>query len=127
MRLDDEMQAVLLLSSFPDSWETLVVSLSNTVQEGKLTMSMVTDAMYNEETRRKDLGGDQSHALITENKGRGRGRSKSRGRSRGRFQDRGKPKEGTSRPKFKCYHCGQEAHIKKYCYALKGEQKQGNR
>ena len=55
MRLDDEMQAVLLLSSLPDSWETLVVSLSTSAPEGKLTMSMVTDTMYNEETRRKDM------------------------------------------------------------------------
>ena len=39
----------------------------------------------------------------------------------------GKSREGTSWPRFKCYHCGQEGHIKKYCYALKGEQKQGNR
>ncbi|CAL5350460.1 unnamed protein product [Camellia sinensis] len=129
MELDDEMQALLLLSSLPDSWETLVVSLSNSAPEGKLTMSMVTDALFSEEARKKEMGGDQSHALVTENKsrGRGRGRSKSRGRSRGRSQDRGKFKEGTSRPRFKCYHCGQEGHIKKYCYALKGEQQQGNR
>ncbi|CAL5393971.1 unnamed protein product [Camellia sinensis] len=129
MELDDEMQALLLLSSLPDSWETLVVSLSNSAPEGKLTMSMVTDALFSEEARKKEMGGDQSHALVTENKsrGRGRGRSKSRGRSRGRSQDRGKFKDGTSRPRFKCYHCGQEGHIKKYCYALKGEQQQGNR
>ncbi|XP_028058970.1 probable leucine-rich repeat receptor-like protein kinase At1g35710 [Camellia sinensis] len=56
MPLDDEMQAVLLLSSLPDNWETLVFSLNNTAPEGKLTMSMLTDAMYNEETRRKDEG-----------------------------------------------------------------------
>jgi hypothetical protein len=27
--LDDEVQALLMLSSLPDNWETLVVSLSN--------------------------------------------------------------------------------------------------
>jgi hypothetical protein len=29
LALDDEVQALLVLSSLPDSWETLVVSLSN--------------------------------------------------------------------------------------------------
>ena len=88
MRLNDEMQPVLLLSSLPDSWETLVVSLSTSAPEGKLTMSMVTDAMYNEETRRKDMGGNQSHnqshALVTEDRGRDRGKRRGRGRSKSR-------------------------------------------
>ncbi|GMP97319.1 hypothetical protein CsSME_00045620 [Camellia sinensis var. sinensis] len=78
MPLDDEMQAVLLLSSLPDSCETLVVSLNNSTPEGKLTMSMVIDAMYNEETRRKDMGGNHSHALVTEDRGRDRGRGRGR-------------------------------------------------
>ena len=36
--LDDEFQALLLLSSLPDSWETLVVSLSNSASNGKLSL-----------------------------------------------------------------------------------------
>ncbi|KAF8413693.1 hypothetical protein HHK36_001685 [Tetracentron sinense] len=39
MVLDDELQALLLLSSLPDSWETLVVSLSNSAPDGIVTMS----------------------------------------------------------------------------------------
>ncbi|GFY87494.1 hypothetical protein Acr_05g0011330 [Actinidia rufa] len=53
---DDEMQALLLLSSLPESWETLVVSLSNSAQDGKLTMSTVKDALFNEEARKKEMG-----------------------------------------------------------------------
>ncbi|TNV99285.1 hypothetical protein C5H24_12350, partial [Xylella fastidiosa] len=41
LKFDDELQALLLLSSLPDNWETLVVSLSNSAPEGKLTMAMV--------------------------------------------------------------------------------------
>ncbi|CAH9130353.1 unnamed protein product [Cuscuta epithymum] len=43
--LKDEEQAILLLSSLPDSWETLVVTLSNYAPNGKVTMQMVTDAL----------------------------------------------------------------------------------
>ncbi|GMP68924.1 hypothetical protein CsSME_00028367 [Camellia sinensis var. sinensis] len=78
MPLDDEMQAVLLFNSLPDSWETLVVSFSNSAPEGKLTMNMVIDAMYNEKTMMKDMGGNQSHALVTEVRGRDRGRERGR-------------------------------------------------
>ena len=47
LKLGDEEQALLLLSSLPDSWEILVVSLSNSAPNGKLTMSMVKDALFN--------------------------------------------------------------------------------
>jgi hypothetical protein len=46
--LDDEVQALLMLSSLPDSWETLVVSLSNSAPNGVMTMVMVKDSMLNE-------------------------------------------------------------------------------
>ena len=50
-------QALLLLSSLPlpDSWETLVVSLSKYWQEDKLSLEVVKARLLNEETRRKDM------------------------------------------------------------------------
>ena len=49
--IDDELQALLLLSSLPDSWETLVVSLSNSAPNGVLQLAIVKDSLFNEETR----------------------------------------------------------------------------
>lgn len=68
--LKDEEQAILLLSSLPDNWETLVVTLSNSAPGGKVTMEMVTDALMNEESRRKEDGTNHSFALMLENKER---------------------------------------------------------
>jgi hypothetical protein len=51
--LDDEVQALLMLISLPNNWETLVVSLSNLAPNGVMTMVMVKDSMFNEEARRK--------------------------------------------------------------------------
>ena len=61
-------------------------------------LAMIRNRLFNEEIRRKDLVGNDTHALVTKNKGR----SKSRGpfghnKSRGRSKSRGK---------INCYHCG---------------------
>ena len=53
--LDDELQALLLLSSLPDSWETLVVLMNNSVPNRKLTLDMVIDRLRNEESRRENI------------------------------------------------------------------------
>lgn len=47
MSLDDELQALLLLCSLLESWDTLVVSLSNSAPEGKLTMESVKSSLLN--------------------------------------------------------------------------------
>ncbi|CAO2834889.1 unnamed protein product [Amaranthus hypochondriacus] len=56
MSLDDELQALLLLSSLLESWDTLFVSLSNSAPGGKLTMESVKASLLNEKTRRKEMG-----------------------------------------------------------------------
>lgn len=112
---DDEVQALFLLSSLPDSWETMVVTLSNTAPNGKLTLNIVKEIMFNEETKRKQSGASSSQVLVTEN----RGRSKSKGpKGRGKSQERYKSKE---KGKFKCFHCGGEGHMKRNCRQLKKE------
>ena len=56
LELNDEVQTLLLLSSLPDSWETLVVFLSNSTQNGVITINMVKNNMFNDKARRKELG-----------------------------------------------------------------------
>ena len=72
MLMEDELQAHLLLSSLLDSWETLVVSLSNSAPDGVITMSQATSSLLNEDKRRKGTkeSQTQTYALVT--KGRGR-------------------------------------------------------
>ena len=70
--LDDELLALLLLSSLPDSQETLLVSLSNSAPNGKLTFDMVKDSLLNEEIRRKAgnkvISSSQNETLVMESR-----------------------------------------------------------
>ena len=111
--IDDELQALLLLSYLPDSWETLVVSPSNSTPNGMLQLAIVKDSLLNEETRKKDMGKNIAHALVTENRRRSKSRSsKGRGKSRSRSESKGK---------FKCFYCDKEGHIKRNCKAWKNK------
>ena len=60
---------MLTLGSLPDSWNTLVVSLGNSASEGKVTLAMVRNSLFNEEIQRKDFLGNDTHALVMENMG----------------------------------------------------------
>ena len=57
LSLDAETRACLLLGSLPDSWNTLVVSLGNSALEGRVTLAMVINSIFNEEIRRKEFVG----------------------------------------------------------------------
>ena len=73
---------------------------------------MVKDSLLNEETRRKDMGKDDTHALVTENRERSRSRnSKGCGKFKSPSQTKGK---------VKCFYYDEEGHIKK---KLKGLEK----
>ncbi|GFZ08300.1 hypothetical protein Acr_20g0001080 [Actinidia rufa] len=102
LEFDDEMQALLLLSSLPESWETLVVSLSNSAPNGKLTTSMVMDALFNEEARRREMGStdqSESQALVSEGsreRGRGQGRGHHRGIGKGRWRSQARDTAATA-------------------------------
>ncbi|GFZ19756.1 hypothetical protein Acr_28g0004610 [Actinidia rufa] len=101
LQFDNEMQALLLLSSLPESWETLVVSLSNLALNGKLTTSMVMDALFNEEARRREMGStdqSESQALVLEGsreRGRGQGRGHHKGTGKGRWRSQARDTAAT--------------------------------
>lgn len=89
MMLSDEIQALVLLSSLPGSWETLVFAFSNAMTSetlivvfinamtnGKVMMSQVTGNLVNEEKRRKSARTDTAQAFVTVSKGKRRSKSK---------------------------------------------------
>ena len=97
----------MLLSSLLENWNTLVVSLGNSTPKGKVTLAIIRNSLFKEEIRKNDFVANDTHALVTENKGRNISKglvrqNKSRGKSK--FEE-----------KIKCYHCGKSSHMKINC------------
>ncbi|KAK0602038.1 hypothetical protein LWI29_029767 [Acer saccharum] len=65
---DYELYALFLLSSLPKTWDAFAQTVSNSVPQGKLAMDIVTNSLFNEETRRKTsgMGTDNAQAFVAE-------------------------------------------------------------
>lgn len=109
-------------------------SLSYSTPSKKLTISMVKYVLFNKQAKRKDVGSDQSYALITKN--RERQQKSNRGREKGRSMNKGNSIGKSTyrrRSTYKCFHCDLEGHLKKNFHydlecqlKLQREQKQNN-
>ena len=114
INFDDEVQALWLLGTLPDSWETFRTSLSNSAPNGTITMDLAKGSMLNEDMRRKTQGSSSRSEILFIEK---RGRSNSRG-PKGKNYHRSKSNRFAN---VECYNCGKKGHIKKHCRLLKRE------
>ncbi|GFS38397.1 hypothetical protein Acr_00g0057270 [Actinidia rufa] len=93
----------------------------NSAPNGKLTTSMVMDALFNEEARRREMGStdqSESQALVSEGskeRGRGQGRGHHRGTGKGRWRSQARGRT------VRCFYCDQEGHIKRDCPKYKAQ------
>jgi hypothetical protein len=119
---EDEVKALLLLGSLPDTWETFKVIVCNSAPNGVVAWNLVKTKVLNEESRKiadKDISSSHSEVLVTQSRGRSkiRGPSKSEGRSRSK--SKGKCAD------FLCHHCHEKGHIKWQCEQWKKDKKIG--
>ena len=50
--------------------------MGNSTLEGKVTLGMVRNSIFNEEIQKKDLIGNDTHAFVMENMGRSRSKGR---------------------------------------------------
>ena len=108
---EDEVRALLLLGSLPDTWETLKVTLCNSAPNGVVTWNLVKTKVLNEEVRRiaeKRNSSSHSEVLVTESRGTSMSRGPRKGAAESRNKSRGKSE-------VMCYHCHEKGHKKWQC------------
>ena len=75
MNFDDEIKALLISCSLLESWNSLVMVVSNSVSgSNTLKFDDVVGVILKEEMRRKNTGETSGNALTVENRGRQRER-----------------------------------------------------
>ena len=83
---DDEIRALIVLASLPNSWEAMRIAVSNSTGKEKLKYNDIRDLILAKEIYRKDVGetSESGSAINLETKGRGNDRNSNWGRSKSR-------------------------------------------
>uniref|UniRef100_A0A2N9ESU1 CCHC-type domain-containing protein n=1 Tax=Fagus sylvatica TaxID=28930 RepID=A0A2N9ESU1_FAGSY len=93
IEFDDEIRALIVLASLPNSWEAMRMAVSNSAGKGKLKYNDIRDLILGEEVRRRDAGETSSSGSALNLEARGR--------------------------QLECWNCGKTGHIRKNCWELK--------
>eukprot|EP00253_Pinus_taeda_P035829 PITA_35829 len=118
VKFDDEVRALLFLCSLPESWNGLVMAISNSISgSSTLKFDDVVGAILSEEMRHKSSGETSGNALSVES----RGRKMERGKSLG-YRSKSRKGRSKSRSGIVCWKCGKKGHLKKYCRSQKGKE-----
>ncbi|VFQ84240.1 unnamed protein product [Cuscuta campestris] len=108
IKFDDEVQALLLLSSLPDSWSGTVTAVTGSVGPDGFTFDQIRDLVLGEDVRRKSSRESSGELLLV-----GRGRRNSRGsgsRNRQRSQSKTRDSSGVT-----CWKCKEVGHFRNQC------------
>ncbi|KAE8677858.1 cytochrome P450 71A9-like [Hibiscus syriacus] len=116
-KIGEQERVELLLQSLPDSYDQLIINLTNN-NVTSLVFDDVAAAVLQEENRRKNkedrqVNLQQAEALTTMTTMRGR--STERGQSSSHKHGRSKSR---SKKNLKCYNCGKKGHLKNDCWSL---------
>lgn len=118
IKFEDEVQALLLLSSLPESWSGTVTAINGSAGTSKLTFEGIRDFILGEDIRRRSSGESSSALLSTEGRGRKTERGNGRGRSKSRKRSQSKPRKD-----IQCWKCKETGHFRNQC----PKQSDGNR
>nr|GEW66920.1 retrovirus-related Pol polyprotein from transposon TNT 1-94 [Tanacetum cinerariifolium] len=111
IKFNDEMQALLLLSSLPDSWSGTVTAVSSTSGTNKLTFEGIRDMIIGEDIRKRNYK-EYPNSLLSVT---GHGKKSNRSRSGSR-----KKLASGNTGNITCWNCGKKRDIINQCEATKG-------
>ena len=117
VNFDDEVRSLLILCSLLESWDGLVMAVSNYVSgSSTLKFDDVIGVILSEEMWWKRTYDTLGNALTLETRGRQRERGKSPGNRR-----KSRKRISKSRARVECWNCEKKWCLKKYCWSWKGK------
>jgi hypothetical protein len=117
MTIDDEIKALLLMSTLPPSWETFVTTVCN-ASATAVKYSETTSSILSEDARRKTFVHNSASEAYTVQSTGDRQQHRGRSFSRGPNATRNRSK---SRGSMTCNYCKKPGHVKTECRALKAK------
>ena len=108
-QIEENERAELLLQSLPDSYDQLIINLTNNNPADSLVFDDVAASVLNEESRQKNKEDRQPSSQQAEALSVTRGRSMERGPSGSHNHGRSKLR---SKKNVKCYNCGKKEYWK---------------
>eukprot|EP00253_Pinus_taeda_P020118 PITA_20118 len=118
VNFDDEVRALLFLCSLQESWNVLVMEISNFVSRSStLKFDDVVGAILSEEMRWKSFGETSGNALTAETMGRKMERGKSLG-----YRSKSRKGRSKCRSGIVCWKCRKKGQLKKCCKSQKGKE-----
>eukprot|EP00253_Pinus_taeda_P017377 PITA_17377 len=110
IKILDEDKCISLLSSLPDSWDSLVIAIGSNATA--LQFDEIVSALLTEEMRRKNMDNQNGDALSVRGRSQNRNKNKS---SSGRSKSRGRYKSPRKPIKVVCWKCKKEGHFRREC------------
>jgi hypothetical protein len=103
VEFDDEVMALLILCSLPESWNGLVMVVSNSFSgSNNLKFDDVVGVIPSEEMLQKIIGETLGNVMNMENRGRKKDKGKGSGNCKNSRKGRSKSRLG----KTECWNCG---------------------
>ena len=116
VNFDEEIRALLIFCSFPESWNGLVMDVSNSILgSSTLKYDDVIGVILSEKNRRKSSSGSTlASALNAQSRGRTTERGSNFG-NRGKSRGKSKGRRSQLRGPNNCWYYGKLGHKKKDC------------
>ena len=112
---NDEINALIVLASLPNSWEAMRLAVSNSTRKEKLKYNDIRDLVLVEEIRRRNasetLWSDSTLNLETRDRGNDRNLNQGRSKSRNSNWNRSKSR---SDQQVQCWNYGKASHFKRH-------------
>jgi len=81
IKFEDDVKALILLTSLPDSWAATVTVVSSSTRENTLNLNDIRDLLLSKDVRKRDLGESSSHVSNSTLNTKGRGRITQKGQN----------------------------------------------